>query len=266
MPEGDTIWRVAARLRERLQGRTVKRVRPESLGRLRGLRLETVEPVGKHLLMRFSGGWTLHSHMRMTGSWHLYRQADRWLRPERFARAVIDFGEWVAVCFSAPVLELVRDPQESIGHLGPDVLKPQFPLESVVRRARAVGSSALGELLLDQRVCCGIGNVYKCEALWQLGLDPWTPSSQLDDGELGELFETARSLMARNVAPHSGFPRTFPGSGRAAVHGRRGRPCPRCGASIEARQQGEQGRWTYWCPSCQTCEKNEAIPWSSGGR
>ena len=226
----------------------VAAARPEALRRLEGRALEAVEPVGKHLLMRFSGGWSLHSHMRMTGSWHLYRGGERWRRPERQARAVLDFGDWVAVCFSAPVLELVRDERGAVGHLGPDVLADPFPLDVVLARARAAGPRAVGELLLEQTVCCGIGNVYKCEALWQRRLDPWRSSAEVGDGELRELFATARSLMRANLGA---FPRRFPSSGRSAVHGRRGRPCPRCGTRITSRQQGEQARWTYWCPGCQ---------------
>jgi endonuclease VIII len=252
VPEGDTIWRTAAALEERIGGLTLKEARPESLGRLGGRVLEAVEPRGKHLLMRFSGGWVLHSHMRMTGSWHIYRQGERWRRPERLARAVLDFEEWVAVCFSAPVIELVRDERPSVGHLGPDVLADDFPLPEVVARARALGARPLGELLLDQRVCCGIGNVYKCEALWQSGLDPWGSSADVDDARLAQLFETARVMMRRNIGRSAAaFGRQFPGSGRAAVHGRRGRPCPRCGNPVRSRQQGEQARWTYWCPACQ---------------
>jgi endonuclease VIII len=250
VPEGDTIWRSAATLRERLSGLTLQEARPSSLGRLRGLSLEGVEPVGKHLLMRFSGGWTLHSHMRMTGSWHLYRPGERWRRPERLAKAVLDFGSWVAVCFSAPVLELVRDERRSVAHLGPDILAEDFPVAAVIGRARAAGPMPLGELLLDQRVCCGIGNVYKCETLWQLRQDPWRSSAELADEELSQLYELARGLMVRNLSP-AGFTRRFPGTGRQAVHGRRGRPCPRCGTPIRSRVQGEQARWTYWCPRCQ---------------
>jgi endonuclease-8 len=250
VPEGDTIWRTAAALRERVAGLTVKDVRPEGLARLRGRELEAVEARGKHLFMRFAGGWLLHSHMRMTGSWHVYRPGERWRRPEHYARAVLDFDQWLAVCFSAPVLELVRDERESIGHLGPDVLADDFPLELVVARARSVGPRPLAELLLDQRVCCGIGNVYKCESLWQLKLDPWRSSAELADQELRELFETARALMRPNASGRAA-PRRYPGSGREAVHGRRGRPCPRCGTPVRSRPQGEQGRWTYWCPSCQ---------------
>ena len=139
MPEGDTIWRTAAGLRSALVGRAVVSVRPESLSRLEGTTLLGVDPVGKHLLMRFSGGSTLHSHMRMRGSWHLYRPGERWRRPEHQVRAVLDFGDRLAVCFAAPVVELVRDAARAVAHLGPDLLGDDLRLDEVVARARALG-------------------------------------------------------------------------------------------------------------------------------
>jgi endonuclease-8 len=249
VPEGDTIWRTAAGLRERVGGREVGAAWPARFQALAGRTLEAVEPVGKHLLMRFSGGWTLHSHMRMTGSWHLYRPGERWRRPRHLARAVLTFGDWEAVCFAAPVLDLVRDGRAAVTHLGPDILADDFPLDHVLVRARSVGPVALGELLLDQRVCCGIGNVYKCEALWQLRLDPWRSSADLGDAQLGELFTTARAHLRENLT--AGGQRRF-GGRPGAVHGRGGRPCPRCGATIRTRAQGAEARITYWCPACQT--------------
>jgi endonuclease VIII len=250
MPEGDTIWRLAARLREQIGGRTVTAARPERLKRLAGQTLEAIEPLGKHVLMRFSGGWSLHSHMRMTGSWHVYRTGEPWRRAQHLARAVLDFDELQAVCFGAPVLELVRNEKESIGHLGPDILGGEFEVRHAVARARSLGPVALGELLLDQRVCSGIGNVYKCETLWQLRQNPWRSSAELSDDQLGELFAAARKAMLSNLGQGREHRRLFDGR-PAAVHGRRGRPCPRCGSLIRGRGQGEQTRFTYWCPTCQ---------------
>src|SRR5262249_26360365 len=195
------------------------------------------------------GGLTLHSHMRMTGSWHLYRPGERWRRPRHLARVVLTFGDWEAVCFAAPMLELVREGRAAVTHLGPDVLADDFPLDHVLARARSVGPVALGELLLDQRVCCGIGNVYKCEALWQGRLDPWRSTAQLSDEQLGELFTTARRHLRENLT--AAGPRRF-GGRPGAVHGRSGRPCPRCGTVVRSRPQGADARVTYWCPTCQT--------------
>ena len=250
MPEGDTIWRTAAGLHAALAGREVVAARPPTLQRLEGTTLVAVDPVGKHLLMRFSDGSTLHSHMRMRGSWHLYGPAERWRRPQHQARAVLDFGDRLAVCFAAPVIELVGDARQAVGHLGPDLLGDQLRLDEVVARARALGPTPIGELLLDQRVCSGIGNVYKCEGLWEQRLDPWRSSAGLSDEQLRDLFATIRDALRANLRGGA-FARRFAAGRPAAAHGRRGRPCPRCGTRISARQQGEQARWTYWCPGCQ---------------
>jgi endonuclease-8 len=186
--------------------------------------------------------------MRMTGSWHLYRPGERWRRPRHLARVALTFADWEAVCFAAPVVELVRDARAPVRHLGPDVLADDFPLDQVVARARSAGPVALGELLLDQRVCSGIGNVYRCETLWQLRLDPWRSSGELADEELAGLFAAASGYLRENVGRAG--PRVF-GGRPGAVHGRGGRPCPRCGARVQARPQGADARITYWCPGCQ---------------
>nr|MDQ6900297.1 hypothetical protein [Candidatus Dormibacteraeota bacterium] len=170
MPEGDTIWRTAAALNRCLLGQKVVAARPAALERLSGSALEAVNPVGKHLLLRFSGGWTLHSHLRLTGSWHLYRPGERWRKSVRAARAVLEFADWVAVCFSAPLVELSRGPLPGIGRLGPDILAAEVSWAQIMRRARAFGPVPLGELLLDQRVCCGIGNVYKVRGALDVGI------------------------------------------------------------------------------------------------
>ena len=245
LPEGDTIWRTAAALRARLVGKVVVDARPSSIGRLKGKQLEGVEPNGKHLLMQFEGGIALHSHMRMTGAWHLYHPGERWRQPKRRATAVLSFSDVVAVCFAAPIMELTRDARQPVAHLGPDILADPFDFDEVITRARRSDRQTLGELLLDQRVCAGIGNIYKCESLWQHRLDPWKRPSDLDDASLRRLYLTARDLMRRNLV-------TAIRAQRHAVQGRGGRPCPRCGAPIRVRAQGEQARLTYYCSRCQT--------------
>ena len=253
MPEGDTIWRTAAALRRRIAGRVVSDARPASIGRLKGRRLESIEPNGKHLVMQFEGGLALHSHMRMTGAWHLYGIGERWRQPERRATAVLSFDDVVAVCFAAPVMELVRDARQPVAHLGPDILVEPFDLDEVIRRARASEAPTLGELLLEQRVCAGIGNIYKCESLWGLRLDPWLRPAALDDERLRRLYLAARDLMRRNLV-------TPIARQRRAVHGQGGRPCPRCGTSIQIRAQGQQARLTYFCPRCQGARQETAAP------
>ncbi|HZS15476.1 MAG TPA: DNA-formamidopyrimidine glycosylase family protein [Candidatus Dormibacteraeota bacterium] len=245
MPEGDTIWRTAAALRRRLDGHTVTSARPaRTLGRLGGRRITGVEPVGKHLFIRFDNGLSLHTHMRMDGAWHVYAPGERWRRPERLARAVLETDDTVAVCFLAPLVELVRDGSNSVGHLGPDVLGEGFDVQVVAQRARASRFGTLGEVLLDQRVCAGIGNIHKCNSLWQLRLDPWRSVADTDDATLAELFATARDRIRRSAVARGFAP-------APAVHGRGGRPCPRCGTPISVRAQGEQARLTYWCTRCQ---------------
>jgi endonuclease-8 len=248
MPEGDTIWRTAASLRSALQGKRLRAARPERQQRLAGTTVTEVKPVGKHLLIRFDNGLAIHSHMRMRGAWHLYRPGEPWRRPAWQVKALLETDESIAVCFSAPVIELVRDEAATVGHLGPDILLDAWSAAEVVARARG-RPAPVGELLLDQRVTAGIGNVYRCEAMWQGRANPWTSSRDLSDVVLASLFETAREAMRSNL--RGGFERRFPGYGKGAVHGRGGRPCPRCGTGIRVRAQGELARLTYWCPTCQ---------------
>jgi endonuclease-8 len=211
-----------------------------------------VDTVGKHLSVRFDNGLSLHTHMRMTGSWHVYRPGERWRIPERLAKAVLEVDGTVAVLFNAPVVELTRG-DERTAHLGPDILDGDLDVERVVRRARSLGNVPVGELLLDQRVTAGIGNVYRNEALWAERVNPWTGSASLSDAQLRGLFTCAHAAMRANLRSTE-WARRFPGYGRGAVHGRGGRPCPRCGTRIEVRAQGEHARLTYWCPTCQAGE------------
>lgn len=262
MPEGDTIWRTAEALRARLQGKRVLLAAPPALKRLTGATVTEVKPVGKHLLIRFDNGLALHSHMRMRGVWHVYQPGERWRRPEWQLKALLETDDAVAVCFAAPVMELVRDAGTRIGHLGPDILADDWAAADVVARARSLGPVTAGELLLDQRVTAGIGNVYRCESLWQCRVNPWTSTAVLEDGELAAVFETARAAMRANL--ERGMKRRFPGYGRGAVHGRAGRPCPRCGTRIRVRALGEQARMAFWCPACQP-ERERPAGGAAGG-
>ncbi len=248
MPEGDTIFRTAAMLQSALAGRRITAARPEGLKRVVGTTVSSVDPVGKHLVIRFDNGYALHSHMRMRGVWQVYRPGERWRRPEWQLKAMLETEDAVAACFGAPVVELVRGVHTVLGHLGPDILSEGWSAADVVKRARSLDSLPIGELMLDQRVTAGIGNVYRCEALWQRRMNPWTPTAAATDEELEGLFEAARTAMRANLV---GSWRKFPGYGKGAVHGRRGRPCPRCGTLIQMRGMGEHTRLIYWCPQCQ---------------
>jgi endonuclease-8 len=240
MPEGDTLYRIAAGLRPRLIGKRVLTAVPASLA---GASVVTVETKGKHLLITFADGRVLHTHLGMTGTWHVYRPGERWWKPRHLARAVLEVEDAVAVCFLAPRVEVRREQEVPLAHLGPDLLSPDFDLDTVVARARAAEPVTLGELLLYQRVCAGIGNIWKCESLWRLRLDPWRRVSETDDLVLRRLYQEARTLM---LASSKGRRPAF------AVHGRAGRLCPRCGGRVAARRQGHPPRVTYFCPNCQT--------------
>jgi endonuclease-8 len=262
VPEGDTIFRTATSLRRWIGGRAVTAARTIQpgidAGALVGTTVEEVEARGKHLLVHFSGGLTLHSHMRMTGSWHVYPTGERWRKPARQARFVVETGARLAVCFNAPVIELLTSGEVrthgSLRRLGPDVLHPETldPLDVHTRaRARAAASPTAGELLLDQQVVAGIGNIYRCESLFLCGVNPRVPSAALDDDELDRLVATAARLMAAN-AGISSFSRSFDGGpDRPWVYGRHGLPCRVCGTAIERALLGAQARSVYWCPTCQ---------------
>ena len=213
--------------------------------RLVGQRVAAVEAKAKHLLIRFESGLTLHTHMRMEGSWHVYRAGERWRKPDWQARVVLEAGDRVAVCFNAPVVELLteRDEQEhpSLAGLGPDVLKPPVDLAEVRRRASAKPQGlAVGDLLLDQQVVSGIGNIYRCEALFLCRTNPWTP---WPEAPLDDLVETAARVMGQQITPGS-FSDPY-------VYGRTRRPCRRCRTPIQAQRMGDNARTVYWCPSCQ---------------
>lgn len=253
MPEGDVVFRTAATLRRWLGGRQItdaaSRVAGLPADRLLGRTVDTVDSFGKHLLLRLDSGQILHTHLRMSGSWHVYPVGQPWRRPERQARLVLRCGDRVAVCFNAPVVELLSPRAEhvhpSLMNLGPDVLADPIDAPEIRRRARANGAErAVGEVLLDQRVVAGIGNIWRCEALWTEGHNPWTPLSSLSDDQLDALMDTASRLMRANLGP-VGRPE------RHQVYGRAGQPCPRCGTLVQARPQGHHARTAYWCPGCQ---------------
>lgn len=259
MPEGDTIHRSAARLHAALQGLTLLSVvgsracsaPPE----LPGSRVEGVQALGKHLLFEFSGGWYLHSHMGMTGAWHLYPLGVTWQKPVHYAAVTLGFDDREAVCFTpkqiAFLTETERRRQPWLRSLGPDLLDATASTEVMLGRLRLDAQQPLGVALLDQRLAAGVGNVYKSEGLFLQGLDPFAPVAAFTEDELAQLLEHLRRLMRRNL---DGRPRTtrFRADGpRQWVYRREGEACLRCGARIQMRRQGDLGRSTYWCPQCQ---------------
>jgi endonuclease VIII len=261
VPEGDTLHKTATRLRPALAGHALVRFEaPRLVGdRPRvGTTIEGVESRGKHLLVHFEGGLSLRTHLRMTGSWHLYRTGERWRKPAHLARVTLEVDSgWVAVCFAAPVVETYHrrlgDP-DPVARLGPDLCRPDSldppVLDTVVARLAALTepTTQLGDALLDQRVAAGIGNVYKSEACFAAGIDPFTPVADLDEAARRRIWAIAARQLRANLdrAERRTHERGL------AVYGRRGLPCHRCGTPVRMARQGEQARSTYWCPTCQT--------------
>ena len=243
MPEGDSLHRAAARLQP-LVGLRLTATSPNPRGLVTGvaravdgLRLESVEAVGKNLLLRFEGGVTVRSHLRMNGRWRVGPVGSTGAgRPWLLLRGdAIEATQW-----NGPVLTLDPGP---VRRLGPDLLADASdPAALVPRLRRADGSRPLGEVLQDQRLVAGIGNMWMSEALWAVRLSPWLPLAAASDEELVEALQWARTTMRASVAG------TRP---PRVVYRRAGRPCARCGTAIEFRGQGDDNRTAYWCPECQ---------------
>jgi endonuclease-8 len=228
-----------------------------------------VEARGKHLLLRFSNDDTLHTHMRMSGAWYVYPSGVRWGRPAARARVVIETGDRVAVCFDAPVVELMPSRAERVhpvlARLGQDLLG-DAPLDLGAARARArqardeTGRApVIGEVLLDQRVVAGIGNIYRCETLFACGVHPSTPLDRMADDELDRLLSTAVRLL------QAGAGRGPAAAGGPWVYRRAGRPCRRCGTPITRARLGRQARTVYWCARCQPATHPPGRPSPAAG-
>jgi endonuclease VIII len=260
MPEGDTTHRAAAVLRRALVGRELLRVelprQSPPLPRV-GATVERVEARGKHLLITTSDGLVVHTHQRMTGSWHLYRPGERWRKSARSARVVLGVRGVTAVCFASPIVE-VLDAQAVRRHpvlrrLGPDLCEPEPDLDEVVRRSSgsADPDRPIGEVLLDQQLASGIGNVYRCDVLFLHGYHPTAPVGAIDEAELRALFATGARLLRENLDTSIRTTVADAPSGTLWVYGRGGEPCRRCGTPIERDHLGEQARVVFWCPTCQ---------------
>jgi endonuclease-8 len=259
VPEGDTIHRTAVALRAALLGKpTTAFQAPRVVGLVPspGSVIERVDSRGKHLEIGWDDGCVLHTHMRMSGSWHLYRPGERWRKSSKQMRVVIEVPGWQAVCFSAPVVETFRAGEftrhPGLGSLGPDLCKADADLAECVRRIGVFcdAETTVADALLDQRVTCGVGNVYKSEVLWACELHPFTPVGALDEGQRTRLVEVAARLLRANLEGPNRITTVATSEG-LAVYGRFGKPCLRCGTPIDVRKHGEQARVTYWCPSCQ---------------
>ncbi|HAF10421.1 MAG TPA: DNA lyase [Chloroflexi bacterium] len=267
MPEGDTIFRAATGLRRAIGGKVVTGFRsdiPAVAARAAGVIGRTVtaiDPYGKHLLMRFhadgAADLVLHSHMHMEGQWHIYRPGERWWRGASRARAVIETADFVAPCFDAPTVELLTDPELArhpwMRSLGPDAMADDFDEDAALARLRARADAPIGVAIMDQRAFTGVGNVYKSEVLFIRRISPFAEVHELSDDGLRELIVESRDQLRANRT--GAWPRTTRLDARRGeelwVYDRAGKPCRVCGSTIALRRQGDAGRATYYCPSCQ---------------
>jgi endonuclease-8 len=272
VPEGDAIFRTARTLHRALAGATIVRfesvlpalTRVHEDTPLTGRTIERVEAAGKHVLMRMSGGLVLRTHMRMNGSWHIYRPGERWHRPRRDMRIVVATDAFEAVAFNVPVAEFLDGRAESrhadLRQMGPDLLGESFDAGEALARIRARGAEEIADVLLNQRVVAGIGNVYKSEVLFICRVNPFAAAADVTDTQLREILRTARKLLRANVTTLGGGIATYIGYRRSRggdssqnhyVYGRARRPCRRCATPVLVRAQGPHARLTYWCPNCQ---------------
>lgn len=221
--------------------------------------LERIDQHGKSLEMQWDDGLTLRTHMRFSGSWHLYRRGERWRRPSRHLVAAVEVENWVAVCFSAPVAELFRqfDPNRhpGSGGLGPSLRDVTVSLSDCARRLHHYPDErlALAEALLDERIVRGIGNVDRSELLWITSHDPWMEVRHLAPSDALQLMNAARRMHRRRVGDAS-FNAESQVAADLHVYGRNGQRCERCGETINVRRIGELRRLLYWCPGCQHAE------------
>jgi endonuclease-8 len=275
MPEGDTIFRTARSLGRAFEGKPItafrstypKLTRYDNDTPLAGQTVSRIESRGKWLLMHFSGGATLVTHMLMNGSWHIYRHGQPWQQPRFNMRIVLENSGYIAVGFKVPVAEihtaqsLARDGR--IPGLTIDVLSAEFDALEVERRILAHLSEEIGDVLLHQEVIAGVGNVFKSEICFVNAINPFTKVALLQPEQVKALVESARRLVGANVLEDSGDSIvTYRGQQRRTTHtsdpsaslwayGRVGDPCRRCGEPVHRRLQGPDARVTFWCAACQ---------------
>lgn len=267
MPEGDVVWRASRQLDAALAGRALTRsdfrVPRFATTDLTGRLVHQAVSRGKHLLIRVDGGVTIHTHLKMDGSWRIRRAAGYPPRDHR-VRLVLANADWQAVGYLLGLVEVLPTAGEHrvVGHLGPDLLGPDWDTSQAVRGLRAIPGRPVGEALLDQRNLAGIGNLYKAEVLFLRGISPWRTVGDVDG--LAELVELARALLEANKDRVGQVTTGNQGHGKQTwVYGRAGQPCRRCGTPISVDGYAGRGtasgeRVTFWCPHCQPADGGRA--------
>ena len=254
---GDVVWRTARQLHDALAGRVLARsdfrVPRYATADLTGRRVSEARSRGKHLLIRVDGGITVHTHLKMDGSWRV-QPADRPVPTGHRIRVVLANEAWQAIGYQLGIVELLPTARENsaVGHLGPDLLGPDWDPAEAARRLRAAPDRPVGEALLDQRCLAGIGNLYKAEVLFLRGVSPWRPVRDVPG--LEGMAELARRLLDANKDRIGQITTGVWRRGEETwVYGRAGRPCRRCRTRIRSADQGgpAEERVTFWCPRCQ---------------
>ena len=269
MPEGDAVYRFAARLDDALSGKTIVAARAHGPGpvpqvaRLVGATCLGADSQGKNLFVRFDNGLALRGHLRMYGTWHVYRPGESWRFPENQARLVLEVADAVVVNFNAPVIELLEDRaiayHRPIEALGPDLLAETFDAQEAFRRFRdpVHASRTIGDAIMDQRIMAGVGNIWKHETLFRCRINPWSTVAELDDDAIHEIIDVARNLLLASVHRPNNL-----GIGRRPkmfVYMRGGQPCLRCHTRLRRARQVEDIRFTAWCPVCQPLREDQAV-------
>lgn len=266
MPEGDTIFRAAAGVRKALNGRclvTATGRREVGAESLTGSTVTGVESRGKHLLIHFDNQLVLHSHLGMTGAWHIYPVDHEWQKPRQQACVQLTTHRHDVVCFTPDLLEVVSEQRirrnPYLNRLGPDLLGPPIADEVFLSRMRTQRRIPIGQAVMNQTVVCGIGNVYKSEILFLERLHPLTPVRHIDDESLLSLRDRSRLLMGRNLENGPRRTRFRPDEQFLWVYGRRGDSCLKCGTTVQMIRQGDLARSTYYCPACQQAAAEESV-------
>jgi len=270
VPEGDKLYRYATQLRPVLEGQTILAARAHGPGpvpqtsRIVGAVCTGVRSQGKNLIISFDNGLALRGHLRMHGTWHVYRPGEPWRIGESKARLVLEVEDAVVVNFYAPVIELLEEralaDYAPLSRLGPDLLDDDFDAAEALRRYRdpAVATVTLGDAIMDQHLMAGVGNIWKHETLFRCGLNPWRRVSEIDDTQLVRMIDVARALLRASAGKRdeAGKDQRRP---EMYVYWRSGQPCRRCGTIIRSARQGVDLRYTAWCPLCQPVAEGQAV-------
>jgi len=269
MPEGDSLYRFAAKLRTALDGKEVLAAVSHGPGpvpqvkRIAGATCTGVRSQGKNVIISFDNGLALRGHLRMYGTWHIYRPGEPWERPEREARLALTVHDAVVVNFSAPVIELIEEralaQYAPISGLGPDLLDDTFDADEAFRRYRAPehANRTLGDAIMDQKLMAGVGNIWKHETLFRCGLNPWLQVREIDDEQLRAMITMASELLRASVGKSNALNLSRRPSMFAYM--RAGHPCRRCFTRLKSAPQGIDIRQTAWCPKCQPEVAGQAV-------